>query len=388
MAKRRRRRFGRVRQLPSGRFQVRYPVPGNDDLPGPYTFRTRTEADRYLAQVETDLARGTWVDHRLGKETVEAWATRYMATVTHLKPKTRTSYQSLVASVIVPRLGKIPVGQLRPIAVREWVSELVATGLSPSRVQQAYRLLSQMMDAAETSGLIALTPCRGISLPKMPETEPVILTPAQVEALAGKIRKPYDVLVLVLGFAGLRIGEAFALRRSSIDLLNRRLIVRESLSEANGKLTFEAPKSHQQRSVSLPPFLVKRLEEHLLTKVPANAEALLFRSRNGTPMRHANFMRAYWRPAVAEAKLPSVTPHDLRASHGTWVIDQGGSVLDAAARLGHATASVTTRHYARAVKGRDDEIASRLEGEFERISRTDRARNGHDGQPPNLSVAT
>lgn len=383
-----RRRFGRIRKLPSGRFQVRYAAPDGRDVPGPTTFATKTDASRFLAQVETDMARGTWVDHRLGKETVEAWAERYMATVTHLKPKTRASYQSLVDAVIVPKLGKAQVGQLRPIEVREWVSALVASGLSPSRVRQAYRLLSQMMAAAEASGLIALTPCRGVSLPKMPEPDPTILTPAQVHALAGEMQKPFDVLVLVLGFAGLRIGEAFALRRSSVDLLNRRLIVRESLSEANGRLTFEAPKSHQQRSVTLPTFLVKRLEDHLLTGVKPNADALLFTSRNGTPMRHANFLRSYWRPAVTKAKLTGVTPHDLRASQGTWVIDQGGSPLDAAARLGHSAASVTTRHYARAVEGRDQDIAERLEDVFEQVSRTDRARSGHDDDPPSLSLAT
>lgn len=42
------------------------------------------------------------------------------------------------------------------------------------------------------------------------------------------------------------------------------------------------------------------------------------------------------------------------------MIDEGGSVMDAAARLGHAAGTVTTRHYARPVLGRDAEIAERL----------------------------
>jgi hypothetical protein len=55
-------------------------------------------------------------------------------------------------------------------------------------------------------------------------------------------------------------------------------------------------------------------------------------------------------------RLKDVTPHDLRASHASWVADKHG-IMAAARRLGHANASVTTRHYARAVEGRDDEIA-------------------------------
>ena len=59
--------------------------------------------------------------------------------------------------------------------------------------------------------------------------------------------------------------------------------------------------------------------------------------------------------------LHGVTPHDLRATHASWVIDGGGSVLEAAARLGHAAGTVTTRHYARPVAGRDAEVAARLD---------------------------
>ncbi|MEW9530412.1 tyrosine-type recombinase/integrase [Microbispora sp. NPDC049125] len=54
--------------------------------------------------------------------------------------------------------------------------------------------------------------------------------------------------------------------------------------------------------------------------------------------------------------MDDVTPHDLRATHSTWVADRHG-VMAVARRLGHSNASVTTRHYARAVEGRDREIA-------------------------------
>lgn len=67
--------------------------------------------------------------------------------------------------------------------------------------------------------------------------------------------------------------------------------------------------------------------------------------------------QAHFDPAVAAAGLTDVTPHDLRASHGTWVADRYG-VMTAAHRLGHSNASVTTRHYARPVAGRDAEVAT------------------------------
>jgi integrase len=104
-----------------------------------------------------------------------------------------------------------------------------------------------MMAAAEDSGLTARTPCQRIRLPRMEDHEPNILTKEQVAALAAACRPPYDLLVEVLAYSGLRIGEALALRRESVDLLGGRLIVRESLSEANGQITFQTRRTVRGR---------------------------------------------------------------------------------------------------------------------------------------------
>jgi integrase len=184
--------------------------------------------------------------------------------------------------------------------------------------------------------------------------------PREVNAIAAACRPPYDLLVETLAYSGLRIGEALALRRSSVDVLGRRLIVRQSLSDAGGQLTFETPKNHQQRSVNLPAFLVQRLVQHLEERVDVDPHALLFTGRPGSHCATSVFRRAS-KPAIEVTALHGVTPHDLRATHASWVIDGGGSVLEAAARLGHAAGTVTTRHYARPVAGRDAEVAARLD---------------------------
>ena len=54
-----RRQFGRIRQLPSGRWQARYALEDGELRTAPRTFPTKGDAARYLASVETDLARAT-----------------------------------------------------------------------------------------------------------------------------------------------------------------------------------------------------------------------------------------------------------------------------------------------------------------------------------------
>ncbi len=159
---------------------------------------------------------------------------------------------------------------------------------------------------------------------------------------------------------GLRLGEAFALRRGSVDLDSRQLIVEESLSETGGRLSFGPTKTHQHRVVTLPAFLLEDLRDHLAAISAQDPRDLLFVGRTGKPQHYNAFRRWTWDPATHTADLAGVTPHDLRATCASWVADSAG-VLEAAKRLGHSRSSITTRHYARPVQGRDLDVAARLD---------------------------
>lgn len=230
-------------------------------------------------------------------------------------------------------------------------------------MRQAYRLLSQVMTSAVDNGMIPASPCRGVRLPRLPEADPTILTVAQVNRLATSCVEAGDrVLVLLLAFGGLRIGKALPLRRRHLDFEKGRVIVAEAVTELPGGPIIATPKNHQRRELAVPAFVVKLVQEHLAT-LPDDPDAFAFPGRaNHTAHRQQSYhgFRRRFEQAVAAAGLGDVTPHDLRATHATWLADSHG-VLAAARRLGHSNASVTTRHYARAVDGRDAEVAQHLD---------------------------
>lgn len=192
------------------------------------------------------------------------------------------------------------------------------------------------------------------------------------------------MLVELLAYCGLRIGEAFALRRRCVDELGRRLLVEESQSEAGGRHSFGPTKTHQKRSIAPPDFLLAELIKHLSQRVNPSPDALLFVGRTGKPLHYNAFRHGTWDPAVEVAGLHGVTPHDLRATCASWVADSAG-VLEAAKRLGHARTSVTTRHNARPVEGRDRDVAVQLgalrPGPGGDAPGPVRARSGHAGWP-------
>jgi hypothetical protein len=52
------RRFDRVRELPSGRWQARYRGPDGIERPAPHTFESKTSAERWLTLTEAEIIQG------------------------------------------------------------------------------------------------------------------------------------------------------------------------------------------------------------------------------------------------------------------------------------------------------------------------------------------
>ncbi|RKN58558.1 hypothetical protein D7193_08505 [Micromonospora costi] len=90
--------------------------------------------------------------------------------------------------------------------------------------------MAQIMRAAVDNEIIGSSPCRSVRLPRVPESDPAILTVAQVDKLAAVCDVPDRVLVLLLAYSGLRIGEALALRRRHIDIRSGRVAVAQAVA--------------------------------------------------------------------------------------------------------------------------------------------------------------
>jgi hypothetical protein len=88
MAKRR--RFGQIRKLPSGTYQASFVSPATGKrVNAPNTFRTKTDASRWLTQVEADISRGAWLDENLGRQAFGEYARAYLRDNPKIGPRWR-----------------------------------------------------------------------------------------------------------------------------------------------------------------------------------------------------------------------------------------------------------------------------------------------------------
>jgi len=155
-----RRRFGRVRRLPSGRFQVRYSVGEGQPRQAPATFATKDEAERYLAKVEVDLRRGTWFDADAGDILLEVYAPRWLVErPVELQPRTVEIYTTLLRQHIYPTFGATALNRISLASVRTWHASLRQQGIGQVTVAKACRLLKDLSTAVEDD-LIPRNPCR------------------------------------------------------------------------------------------------------------------------------------------------------------------------------------------------------------------------------------
>jgi integrase len=374
MAKRRR-RFGRVRQLSSGRWQVRYP--GRDGLvrPAPHTFPTKTDAEVWLSVAEAEIVQGTWIDPDAGAVSVGEYVQRWINERPGLAPKTVVLYEGLLRLHIRPSLGAISVADLTPQYVRSWRQALLGAGVGPVTVAKAYRLLKAAMSTAVDDELIRRNPCRvkGAGTERSPERP--VLTVEQVYVIADGVRPWFRAVVLLAAFTGLRWGELMALRRRHLELDGEGVVrVRSSLSEVDGKFIEGPPKSAAgRRDVAIPDVIVLDLRAHLERWSEPGADGQVFVGPKGAIPRRTNF-QATWRTAVEKAGTTGLHFHDLRHT-GNALAAQEASLRELMARMGHSSTRAALI-YQHASRDRERAIGSAISALIEASRPTSK---GHPG---------
>jgi integrase len=349
----RRRHFGNVRKLPSGRWQASYWHEGLRHVAAD-TFPAKSDALAFLSTKETDILRGQWVAPAAGKVSFSEFVDKWAEQQGHLRPRTVELYRYLLGSHIRPTFDGYQLSAITGSQVVAWHRALALK--LPATAPKAYRLLATIMRSAVRDGCIGRSPVEVKGASKELAHEQPVATVAEVDALAAAVPAPYRAMVLMAAWCGLRFGELAALRRDRIDLLHGKVRVAETVTElASGERFAGPPKtSAGRRTVAIPPNVVPVLEAHMTTVGPG-ADALLFPAPQGGYLSRIHFRQRVWLPALKATGL-TFRFHDLRHSALTWAAASGATIAELMHRAGHTTPDAALR-YQHATEDRDEAVA-------------------------------
>ncbi len=357
------RRFGRVRQLPSGRFQVRYTGPDGVDRPAPETFTTKTDAEVWLTRKEAEILDDEWIDPDAGKITLGEYGRAWIDERPNLRLRTVELYGYLLRAHLAPTFGEKALSEIKDPHVRRWRKKLLDAGASEVTVAKAYRLLKAILTTAVDDQLIKRNPCRikGAGQEKSPERP--MLTVAQVYELADTIEPRYRALVLLGTFGSLRWGELAGLQRRDLDLDAGTVRVERQLMQLTGKgLVFTEPKSAAgKRTVVIPELIIEDLRAHVKDFTQDGDKGLIFAGPDDGPLRNTNFNRRVWAQALVNAGLPKIHFHDLRHTGNTLAANAGASIRELMERMGHSSTRAAMV-YQHSTDERQREVARKLDG--------------------------
>lgn len=360
------RSYGKVRKLPSGRYQAQHLGPDGRYYTAPNTFQAVADADAWVAKQHADISREVWhkpEPPRKRQPRFDAYAEAWIAG-RKLTPRTRSEYGKTYRTHLKNVFGPLDLDEITPPMVREWHSKLgQATG--PTATANAYGLLRTILKTAVADDAIPSNPCRVAGAGSKKRAKPIHpATLAELAVIVEHMRPAYRAAVLIAAWCALRFGEVAELRRKDVlldaDQKGGTLRIRRGVTYVQGEgHIIGTPKADSIRDVAIPPHLVPVIASHLRDHAEVGAEGLLFPAPRGGHLRDDGAMHDDFEAARLAAGRPDLTFHGLRHTGAVLAAATGATLAELMARLGHTTQHAAIR-YQHAASDRDKTIADAL----------------------------
>ncbi|MGW0950079.1 tyrosine-type recombinase/integrase [Streptomyces sp. NPDC002623] len=373
------------------RYRARYVGPDGTEKSKSFPDGQKRLADKWLAQIEADMARGQYIDPKASRTTFQQYAERWVAAQT-TDVSTRTGTESRLRLHAYPHIGARPLGSFQPEQVREWSRELEGKGLAASYRRVIFANVSAVFTAAMDDGLISKNPCRATSV-KAPAMVPSRVRPWTAErvfAVRAQLPEHYRAMVDAGGGCGLRQGEIFGLPVEEVGFLTGWLHVGYQVKLVAGHPVFAPPKRGKVRDVPLPEHVGQALAAHMKRFPPKEVtlpwltpdgrpvtKKLLFTAPEGGALVRNNFNVQAWKPAlVAAGVLPVPEPgkriaesredgmHALRHFYASVLLDAGENVKALSQYLGHGDPGFTLRVYTHLMPSSESRTRKAVDGMY------------------------
>lgn len=288
---------------------------------------------------------------------------RYMAEeLPELRHSTGQSCRSYIRNYLTPKWGIYPIGDIRSLAVEQWLKSLKLAGKSKGHIRNIMRVVFNCAQRWELLPMgenpMKKVRVRGVS---KRSTDPRIITMPEFNRLLEEIgEEPFRTMILVDMATGLRCSELLALKWEDFNWDELTVQVRRGVVDG---VVDDVKTKYSRVSVPLDPRLVEILLD-LKRHSHFNAEEdWVFASpaQNGRmPYRPWGVQQRRIRPAARRAGLGDIGWHNLRHTFSSLLRANGEDIKVQQELLRHADVRTTMNVYTQADSDQKRQAHSRV----------------------------
>lgn len=313
---------------------------------------TRKAAKEKLTQILYQLHINSYTEP--SSTLIGQWVPYWLETFKkpQVSPSTYSIYKIRAQKHIIEPFGHLPLKNLTAFHIQEYYNQLSKNGIAPGYLKLLYANLNTMCSQAVKMELLSKNPIENVVLPKLSKSakKVKVLTVKQQQQLVEYCKKnpKHYIFIFLLG-TGLRIGEALALNWDDINFENQKLYVKNTLIRIGNqyKIKEGTKTEHGERFIPL----TEKINNLLLEMKSKTQSNLLFPSKKNVNNYESIRKVEYQLNQVCnDLNLPSISPHALRHTFATRLIETGINVKIVSQLLGHADIKITLNIYTHALE--------------------------------------
>ena len=334
-----------------------FDVKNNKNITKSKTFKTREEAEKYLTSIMYQKENPIYIEHN-GIPLCEL-----MKSNLNLKFDTNqiseVTYNRTMQTI--NQIERFPIGQEK---IDEITSEELQEFmnyhkyLSNSTIDKLFHQLGSAFKLAINRGYLTRNPMVNVLKPKSNKEDKEVraLTFEEQQAITDYLltkditQCKYKNVYLIQMFMGLRVGEALALSTYDIDLQNKRLNVKKTLTkdlDGNTIMGKSTKTYFGKRTLPIPDYLITSIMEQMVLAENQNNndEKLLFKPEYMKYTKRENVNSELKRLLKRHFGITDITTHSLRHTYGTRCIEAGMAPVVVQKLMGHKDVTITLNTY-------------------------------------------